>query len=61
MLDKNRRPWKWDSKRSELQVIGSYTRSCRILSDAMMVDRFWAVLGGESISARADLSLLRWQ
>ena len=26
-------PWKWDSGRSDLQVIGSYTRSCRCVID----------------------------
>ena len=27
------RPWRWDSRRSDLQVIGSYTRSCRCVID----------------------------
>lgn len=26
-------PWRWDHRRSELQVIGSYTRSCRCVID----------------------------
>ena len=26
-------PWKWDTNRSDLQVIGSYTRSCRCVID----------------------------
>lgn len=26
-------PWRWDGNRSELQVIGSYTRSCRCVID----------------------------
>ena len=26
-------PWKWDAGRSDLQVIGSYTRSCRCVID----------------------------
>ena len=26
-------PWRWDSGRTELQVIGSYTRSCRCVID----------------------------
>ncbi|MDA0771081.1 MAG: hypothetical protein BZY79_00765 [SAR202 cluster bacterium Casp-Chloro-G4] len=26
-------PWKWDTGRSDLQVIGSYTRSCRCVID----------------------------
>ena len=26
-------PWRWDSHRSELQIIGSYTRSCRCVID----------------------------
>lgn len=26
-------PWRWDGTRSELQVIGSYTRSCRCVLD----------------------------
>ena len=26
-------PWRWDGQRSELQVIGSYTRSCRCVID----------------------------
>ena len=27
------RPWRWDRGRSDLQVIGSYTRSCRCIID----------------------------
>jgi hypothetical protein len=26
-------PWKWDTHRSDLQTIGSYTRSCRCVLD----------------------------
>ena len=26
-------PWRWDEGRTELQVIGSYTRSCRCVID----------------------------
>ncbi len=26
-------PWRWDGKRTDLQVIGSYTRSCRCVID----------------------------
>ena len=31
-------PWRWDGGRSELQVIGSYTRSCRCVIDPALPD-----------------------
>lgn len=31
-------PWKWDAGRSDLQVIGSYTRSCRCVIDPATPD-----------------------
>ncbi|MDP6452011.1 MAG: hypothetical protein QF898_01770 [SAR202 cluster bacterium] len=40
-------PWRWDEHRSELQVIGSYTRSCRCVIDPSLpdggarADAFW--------------------
>ena len=40
-------PWRWDANRSELQVIGSYTRSCRCVLDpslpghASRADALW--------------------
>jgi hypothetical protein len=30
--------WKWDPKRSDLQVIGSYTRACRMVIDPATTD-----------------------
>ena len=41
-------PWRWDGNRTELQVIGSYTRSCRCVIDsqasggASRVEALWA-------------------
>ena len=29
-------PWRWDGGRTDLQVIGSYTRSCRCVIDSML-------------------------
>ena len=40
-------PWRWDNGRSDLQVIGSYTRSCRCVIDparpghAMRAEALW--------------------
>ena len=40
-------PWRWDGNRTELQVIGSYTRSCRCVLDpsipghAARTETFW--------------------
>ncbi len=45
-------PWRWDGNRSELQVIGSYTRSCRCVIDpnerggATRAKAFWAWVNG---------------
>jgi len=33
MRDRNGQPWRWDPRRSPLQIIGSYTRSCRMIED----------------------------
>lgn len=33
LRDANGQPWRWDERRSDLQVIGSYTRTCRCLLD----------------------------
>ena len=33
MRDRNGERWVWDPTRTELQVIGSYTRSCRMIDD----------------------------
>ena len=33
LRDARGNPWRWDRRRSELQVIGSYTRSCRCILD----------------------------
>ena len=40
-------PWRWDGHRSELQTIGSYTRSCRCVIDPAQPDgaRRAALLG----------------
>lgn len=40
----NGEPWRWDTDRSELQSIGSYTRSCRMIDDPVRA----AVLIGEA-------------
>ncbi len=34
LRDKSGAPWSWPSHRSELSVIGSYTRTCRCVLDA---------------------------
>lgn len=33
LRDRNGQAWNWDSHRSDLQVIGSYTRACRCILD----------------------------
>jgi len=35
----------WPRHRSELQVIGSYTRSCRIIEKEDLRDTFWKIIG----------------
>jgi hypothetical protein len=45
-------PWRWDGGRTELQVIGSYTRSCRCIIDpklpghARRAEVLWEALAG---------------
>jgi len=47
--DKSGQPWTWRDGRSELQTIGSYTRSCRCVIDPAVeparAQAFWAWLG----------------
>ena len=40
-------PYAWSSNRSELQVIGSYTRACRRIIDPQEADLRWQVGGVE--------------
>ena len=37
-LNANGSPWSWDSNRTDLQVIGSYTRSCRCFINPILRD-----------------------
>ncbi len=47
-------PWQWDSGRTDLQVIGSYTRSCRCIIDQAMpghserAEALWEWIGGHA-------------
>lgn len=41
MRDRNGNPWFWDKQKSPLQVIGSYTRSARIIQREDLVRCFW--------------------
>lgn len=41
MLDAEGRKWTWPTNKTELQRIGSYTRSCRIIEDRSRIDRLW--------------------
>ena len=36
--DARGQPWRWDTRRSDLQTIGSYTRSCRCVLDPSNAD-----------------------
>ena len=53
LLDAQRRPWTWSADRTELQTIGSYTRSGRLVIDPAVPDdkeraaRLW-----EAVAAR---------
>lgn len=41
MLDANGNKWTWPENQTELQRIGSYTRSCRIIEDESRIEKFW--------------------
>ena len=49
-------PWRWDSGRTDLQVIGSYTRTCRCVIDPSLPGQqprlasFWEWLNGHNDS-----------
>lgn len=45
MLDREGRPWKWGRSKTDLQVIGSYTRSCRIIDDEGRMGKLWSYVG----------------
>jgi len=49
MRDKNGLPWRWGAHRSDLQVIGSYTRSCRIMPSES-TEEFWKALKGARVT-----------
>lgn len=40
MVDRQNQPWTWDQNRTDLQIIGSYTRSCRMITDRKKVKFF---------------------
>lgn len=44
MLDAQGRKWTWPENQTELQRIGSYTRSCRIIEDKSRIDKLWKVV-----------------
>lgn len=54
MVDRENKPWYWDPRRSELQVIGSYTRSCRIIEDKERISSFWDIIVRDKVSQRCD-------
>lgn len=41
----NGKPWQWKRNTTELQTIGSYTRSCRMISDPAQISKFWKLVG----------------
>jgi len=41
LLDATGKKLLWPSHRGELQIIGSYTRACRIIFEKQLVDVFW--------------------
>lgn len=44
MLDAQGREWTWPENQTELQRIGSYTRSCRIIEDGARIDKLWKTI-----------------
>ena len=54
LLDARGRPWKWDTNRTELQTIGSYTRSGRMIIDPSAqggkerAHRLWDAVAGRN-------------
>jgi hypothetical protein len=54
LLDATGAPWRWPPHRSELQVIGSYTRTIRAVARAAA---FWRFLGAGSWAPRTVPSL----
>ncbi len=50
LADRQGQPWRWEGGRSDLQVIGSYTRSCRCVLDSARpgegkrIARWWAAI-----------------
>jgi len=41
MLDAQGKKWTWPKNQTELQRIGSYTRTCRIIQDRSRIDKLW--------------------
>jgi hypothetical protein len=46
LLDREGNRLRWQTKRSELQSIGSYTRACRIVEDRERIDEFLRAVAG---------------
>lgn len=44
MFDALGNKWTWPENQTELQRIGSYTRSCRIIKDELRIDRLWKAI-----------------
>ena len=44
MRDARRRKWTWPKNQTELQRIGSYTRSCRIIEDRTQINKLWGTI-----------------
>ena len=44
MRDKNDMEWTWPENQTELQRIGSYTRSCRIMEDKLRIDKLYRAI-----------------
>ncbi len=44
MRDASGNKWKWPEDETELQRIGSYTRSCRTLDDQNRIDELWRIV-----------------
>ena len=41
LRDRHDQPWRWSRSKSELQTIGSYTRSCRIITNQERIEELW--------------------
>ena len=44
MRDARGRRWTWPENQTELQRIGSYTRSCRIIENRTQIDKLWEII-----------------